>query len=83
MKVGYVMHKIRGEDGRMCFDLMQYGKVKQVKANSACVWTSPRALQKDGSFGKALRSRMLKEAKRFTSMFLPHPPHDTKTSTND
>jgi len=83
LKAGYVMHKIRGEDGRMCFDLMQYGKIKQVKARSACVWTHPRSLQKDGSLSRALRTRVLKEIKRFSSMFVPHPPHDTKTSTND
>lgn len=83
LKVGYVMHKIRGEDGRMCFDLMKYGKVKQVKAKSACVWTGTRALQRDGNFSRALQKRVLKEVKRFTSMFFPHPPHDTKTSTND
>lgn len=83
LKVGYVMRKIRGEDGRMCFDLMQFGKIKQVKSGTARVWTSPRALQKDGSFGKALRTRMQKEMKRFSSLFVPHPPHDTKTSGND
>ncbi|MDX5480789.1 MAG: glycosyltransferase [Hymenobacteraceae bacterium] len=82
LKVGYVMHKIRGEDGRMCFDLMQFGKVKQVKAASARVWTGPRTLQKDGSFSKALGRRIIKELRRFTSMFVPHPPHDTKTSSN-
>lgn len=83
LRVGYVMHKIRGEDGRMCFDLMNFGEVKQVRANSARVWTSPRTLQQDGSFGKALRTRILKEMKRITDMLRPLPPHDTKTSTND
>jgi len=83
LKAGYVMRKIRGEDGRMCFDLMQYGKVKQVKSGKARVWTGPRTLQQDGSFSKAVLIRVTKELKRFSSMFVPHPPHDTKTSTND
>jgi hypothetical protein len=83
LKVGYVMHKIRGEDGRMCFDLMQFGKVKQVKSSRARVWTGPRTLQQDGSLGKAMLIRISKEAKRLSSMFVPLPPHDTKTSTND
>lgn len=83
LKVGYVMHKIRGEDGRMCFDLMQFGEVRQVRSNRARVWTSPRTLQQDGSLGNALRTRVLKEMKRITSMLKPLPPHDTKTSTND
>lgn len=83
LKVGYVMHKIKGEDGRMCFDLMKFGKVKQVKSPKARVWTGPRALQRDGSFGKALSNRIMRETKRFSSMFRPLPAHDTKTSAND
>ncbi|MFC0771483.1 glycosyltransferase family 2 protein [Terrimonas alba] len=83
MKIGFVMHKIRGEDGRMCFDLMQYGGVKQVKSAKAIVWTNPRSLQRDGSFGKALSNRIIKEMRRFSNMFVPHRPHDTKTSTNE
>ncbi|WP_162054843.1 glycosyltransferase family 2 protein [Pontibacter pamirensis] len=83
LKVGYVMHKIRGEDGRMCYDLMQFGKVKQVKASRARIWTSPRTLQQDGSFGEALRTRTYKELKRATTMLKPLPLHDTKTSTNE
>lgn len=83
MKIGFVMHKIRGEDGRMCFDLMQYGGVKQVKSVKAIVWTNPRSLQRDGGFGKALSNRLIKEMRRFSSMFVPHRPHDTKTSTNE
>lgn len=83
MKIGFVMHKIRGEDGRMCFDLMQYGGVKQVKSGKAVVWTNPRSLQRDGGFGKALINRTIKEMRRFSSMFVPHRPHDTKTSTNE
>jgi hypothetical protein len=83
MKIGFVMHKIRGEDGRMCFDLMQYGGVKQVKSGKAIVWTNPRSLQRDGGFGKALSNRIIKEMRRFSSMFVPHRPHDTKTSTNE
>lgn len=83
LKVGYVMHKIRGEDGRLCFDLMKYGKVKQMKSNSARVWTSPRTLQQDGSFSKALFNRLTKESKRFFTLFKPREPHDTKTSANN
>lgn len=83
LKVGYVMHKIRGEDGRLCFDLMQYGKIRQMKKDSARVWTSPRTLQQDGSFGNALKKRLIKESKRFFALFTAREPHDTKTSTND
>jgi glycosyltransferase involved in cell wall biosynthesis len=83
LKAGYVMYKIWGDDGRLCFDLMAYGKVKQVRSNKARPWTGPRTLDRDGSFGKALKSRIVKELKRFTKMFRQEKPHDTKTSTND
>jgi glycosyltransferase involved in cell wall biosynthesis len=83
LKVGFVMHKVWGDDGRFCFDLMQYGKVKQVKSDKARAWTGPRTLLRDGSFGKALYARIKKEFKRSFSMLTPHPPHDTKSSTND
>jgi len=83
LKVGYVMHKIRGEDGRLCFDLMQYGKIKQMKVDKARVWTSPRTLQQDGTFSQALKNRLLRESKRFFTMFKAKEAHDTKTSTNN
>lgn len=82
LKIGYVMHKIRGEDGRMCFDLMNYGKVKQVKASNARAWTGTRTLQKDGSFSRTLYLKIALELRRLGSMFVPQPPHDTKTSVN-
>lgn len=83
LKAGYVMYKIWGDDGRLCFDLMPYGKIKQVKSGKARAWTGPRTLERDGSFGQALQSRIIKELKRFTSMFKAQKPHDTKTSKND
>jgi len=78
MKVGYVMVNVRGEDGRLCFDLMQFGKVRQLKANRSRVWTAPRTLQRDGSFGQALLSRISIESKKLLSLLTPHKPHDTK-----
>lgn len=83
LKVGYVKYKIWGDDGRLCFDLMQFGSVKQVKSGSARAWTNPRTLQRDGSFANALWSRIKIEASRFFSFFSVHPPHNTKVSRND
>lgn len=82
LKVGYVMHKIRGEDGRLCFDLMQYGAVKQVKADNARVWTGTRTLAKDGSFSRTLFLKIGLELRRLKGMFVAQTPHDTKTSLN-
>lgn len=83
LKVRYVDYKIWGDDGRLCFDLMRYGNVRQVKASSARAWTFPRTLQRDGSLADALRVRIKKEFNRFFSLFTSHPPHDTKTSSNN
>lgn len=65
LKVGYVMKNVRGEDGRLTYGMMQYGKVKQVKANKARAWTGPRTLQKEGSLVKVITNRIVKEAKGF------------------
>jgi len=78
MKVGYIMANVRGEDGRLCFDLMQFGKVRQLTLNRSRAWTAPRTLQRDGSFKQALLSRIAVESKKMFSLFTPHKPHDTK-----
>lgn len=83
LEAGFVNYQIRGEDGRLCFDLMKYGKVRQVKSDSARPWTPPRTLQLEGGFFKVLSGRISKELRRLGSMLTPHPPHDTKTSKNE
>src|SRR5690606_14446285 len=44
LKIGFDLRGVRGEDGRMCFDLMKYGKVVQVRAVGARPWTGQRTL---------------------------------------
>ena len=83
LRAGYIMHNTRGDDGRLCFDLMQFGKVRQVKSDQARPWTKPRTLQQDGSLGKGLATRLGKELRGLTRLLVPHPPHDTKTSRNE
>jgi len=82
LKVGYVMQNVRGEDGRLTFDLMQFGKVKQVKDSKYTTWTGTRTIDKDESLLKAISMRMWGELKNITSYLKPLPPHDTKTSKN-
>jgi len=82
LKAGYVMHNIRGEDGRLAFDMMKYGRIEQVKSNRARPWTGPRTLERDGSFYKALGNRVKIEFKRFFTMLKSEKPHDTKSSGN-
>jgi len=69
LKEGFYNNNSRGEDGRMCFDLMKYGKVKQVRSNKSRVWTGPRTLKKDGSLANSFKIRILKELKRFSIYF--------------
>lgn len=83
LKIGYVMRKVRGEDGRMCFDMMKYGKVKQVKSTRARVWTGTRTLEKDGSYARTLRIKVGLELRRLGGLFVAQSPHDTKTSLNE
>ncbi|WP_407430984.1 glycosyltransferase family 2 protein [Arcticibacter sp.] len=83
LKAGYVMANIRGEDGRLAFDMMKYGKIMPVKSNSARPWTGPRTLDRDGSFAKALSNRIIREIKRSVKMLRSEKTHDTKTSSNE
>ncbi len=84
MKVGFDMRNVRGEDGRMAFDLLQhgFGRMEIMKRSDAVVWTSMRNLERDGSFAKALWNRIKLELGRLGMYFVPQAPHDTKTSEN-
>lgn len=82
LKAGYITHNTRGDDGRLCFDMMPYGRIVQMKSNSARVWTGPRTILQEGSLIHGLKTRIGKEIKRAFTYLFPHPPHDTKTSHN-
>ena len=82
LKAGYTPHNIRGEDGRLCFDMMPYGRVVQMKTNSARVWTGPRTILQEGTLWQGIKTRIGKEITSLRSYLSPHPPHDTKNSDN-
>lgn len=82
LAAGYIMHNTWGDDGRLCFDMMKYGKVVPMKSRSARVWTGPRSLLRDGTIYQALFKRITKETSRSVTYLTRHPPHDTKTSKN-
>ena len=82
LKAGYINHNTWGDDGRLVFDMMKYGKVLQVKNTRARVWTGQRSLFRDGNLTKALVTRLVKEAVRFKGYFTKLEEHDTKTSKN-
>ncbi len=69
LEAGFVNNGFRGNDGRLAYDLMAFGKIKQVRSNKSRVWTGPRTLQKDGSLSNALTKRILREVKRFSGYF--------------
>jgi glycosyltransferase involved in cell wall biosynthesis len=82
LKAGFVDHKIRGEDGRMCLLLMEYGEIKQVRDRSARVWTLPRTLDKEASLGSALIARIVIELSRIKDYFSKQNPEDVKKLEN-
>lgn len=82
IKVGFIDRNIRGEDGRMCFALMQHGRVKQLRDRSIRVWTFPRTLDKEGRLIYSLAARMAVELTRFRHYFTRQKPHDVHTSEN-
>jgi glycosyltransferase involved in cell wall biosynthesis len=69
LKVGFLKNNFWGDDGRLTYDLMPYGKIRQVKSVKAIVWTDPRTLKRDGTLGQAFRKRISKEIKLFTEYF--------------
>ena len=82
LRVGFVDRKIRGEDGRMCYELAQLGRIHRIRSRDVIVWTFPRTLQQDGSLFKSFISRALVEMARFGSYFRKEVAHDTHTSKN-
>ncbi|GAB4011488.1 glycosyltransferase family 2 protein [Spirosoma sp. KCTC 42546] len=82
LRAGYIQTNLRGDEGRLCFDMMQYGRVVQMRTRSARVWTAPRTLLRDGTLWQCLKIRIHRELNRALSYLTPHPPHDTKKSFN-
>lgn len=82
LKEGFDTRNIRGEDGRLCFDLMKHGKVRYIRDLRTLVWTHERNFSKEGGLAGALKTRLIKERIRFSQYFKKPPLHDTKTSQN-
>ncbi len=82
LKVGHLDKNIRGFDGRLCFDIMKFGKVAVVRSAKAKAWTGTRALDRDGSFFDAIVKRVFRELARFSDYFKKPKDHNTKESQN-
>lgn len=82
LREGHLNKNIRGFDGRLCFDLMKYGKVVAIRSSEAKAWTGTRALERDGSFVDAVVKRVMREFARLDDYFTRPKAHDTKRSLN-
>ena len=82
LRVGFVDHKIRGEDGRMCYELAQLGKIVRVRSKEVVVWTVPRTFKKDRSLVLSILDRAVIEIARFRLYLQKQPVHNTHTSAN-
>ena len=79
-KIGFVQRKVRGEDGRMAFELAHLGKIVRVRSADVTVWTPPRSLQRDGNLIRSMVNRILRESMRLGSYFKKQELHDTHSS---
>jgi hypothetical protein len=82
LKVGHLDKNMRGFDGRLCFDIMKFGKVAVLRSSRTKAWTGTRALDRDGSFFDALVKRIFREIARLDDYFRKPKDHDTKQSQN-
>jgi glycosyltransferase involved in cell wall biosynthesis len=83
LKVGYVEANVRGEDGRLAFDLMKFGSVKGVMNYRSRVWTGTRTISMDGKLRNAVKKRMVLAFANMSTMFSKEIDHNTRTSHLD
>ena len=80
LKIGFIERKVRGEDGRMAFELAHIGKIVRVRSSDVTVWTSPRSLDRDGGVMRSLLTRVSVESRRIKSYLRKQKVHDTHLS---
>ncbi|MDP4130756.1 MAG: glycosyltransferase family 2 protein [Bacteroidota bacterium] len=79
LAVGFDMRNLRGDDGRMAYDLTRFGKIRQVNAP---VYTHVRTLRQDGRMFQVILKRLKRELPHLFSNISRQKGHDTKTSSN-
>ena len=80
---GYDTRNLRGEDGRLCYDLMELGKVQAAKGEGASVWTTVKAQgNASKSWSGGIIQNLYRELSRSVKYFQRPKTHDTKTSEN-
>ena len=83
LEIGFIENNIRGEDGRLAYSLMNYGKIEYVCSKKSKVWTGNRTLQRQGKQGSLLFKKVKKELGRFGVNFKPVQDHDPKTTSSE
>ena len=79
LAVGFDMRNLRGDDGRMAYDLTRFGKILQVNAP---VYTHVRTLRQDGGMLQVIWKRIKRELPGVMVNITRQKDHDTKTSGN-
>jgi glycosyltransferase involved in cell wall biosynthesis len=69
IQAGFILNNTAGEDGRLSYDLMQYGKIKRVTTGKAMVWTGLRTIKRDGTLLRAYSKRIARELNRLPEYF--------------
>jgi len=69
IEAGFIDQNIRGDDGRLCYKLMDYGRVLMVRSTKAVVWTGARTLLKEGTLINVLHNHILRELVNIKSYF--------------
>ncbi len=77
--VKFIDHNTRGDDGRLAFDLLKYGRIKMAHVT---VYTHVRTLKQDGSMSQVIIKRIKRELPQILTNLTTKEPHDTKTSSN-
>lgn len=81
LEVGYDIREQRGEDGRLCFDLMSKGEIFFLGNKEQVVWTYFKSTNK-GVGSSTVFSGLWRELWRSLSYFQKPKAHDTKYSSN-
>ena len=83
LEIGYIDRNIRGDDGRLAYSLMKYGKIKRVFHRKTTVWTGYRTLVRKGTLANAFYSRLKNEFKNIKNYFHEIEDHDPKSTMSE
>ena len=83
LEVGFIKANIRGEDGRLAYELMKYGDILHIKSKKARVWTGNRTINRKGGFLNHLMGNLRKEVTNLDAYVKKLPEHDPKNTLSE